>query len=82
MQMNVRGIHTELVTHDHAYTSVDVPWQMDDDGGEPLFRYLRGGGVRAFGRTIEETVRLRRQSRFLAVFGVLAVLWFLAWALP
>lgn len=82
MRENTHGIHTELVTHDHAYTSVDIPWQMDDDGGDPLFRYLRGGGVRAFGRTIHEAVRQRRQSRFLTVFGVLAFLWILVWALP
>ena len=74
-----KGIHTELVTHDHAYTAVDVPWQMDDDGGSPLYRYLRGGGVRAFGRTSHEAARARRQLRFLVVFGVLAVGWLLLW---
>ena len=70
------NIHTELVRHDHSYTSVDVPWQMDDEGDEKLFRYLRGGGVRAFGRTSHEAERIRRQSRFLAF------LWFLGWVLP
>ena len=42
----MRTIATELVKPRHAYTSEDVPWQMDDDGGSALFRYLRGGGVR------------------------------------
>jgi len=71
----IRGIHTELVTRDHAYTSVDVPWQIDGDGEKPLFRYLRGGGIRAFGRTSHEVARARRQARFLAIFSVLALLW-------
>ena len=76
---DIKGIHTELVTHDHAYTSVDVPWQMDEDGGSQLFRYLRGGGVRAFGRTSHQVARSRRQSRFLIVFAVLSLLWLILW---
>ena len=80
MEYDVKGIHTELVKHDHEYTSVDEPWQIDDDQrGSPLYRYLRGGGVRAFGRTVHQVARERRQTRFLAVFAVLAVVWFLLW---
>ena len=75
MQDEVRSVHTRLVTRDHAYTSVDVPWQIDDDGEKPLFRYLRGGGIRAFGRTSQEAARARRQMRFLVIFSVLALLW-------
>jgi hypothetical protein len=75
----VRTIATELVKPRHAYTSEDVPWQMDDDGGSALFRYLRGGGVRAFGRTSVQAARERRQSRFLILFGVAAAAWFLLW---
>jgi len=79
MATSPKGIHTELVTRSHDYTAVDVPWQMDNDGGTALFRYLRGGGVRAFGRTSHEVARLRRQARFLVIFGILAALWFLLW---
>ena len=75
----LKGIHTEIVTRSHSYTSVDVPWQIDDDGGAALFRYLRGGGVRAFGRTSHEVARSRRQTRFLVIFGLLAVVWFALW---
>jgi len=74
MQSDVKGIHTELVTRDHAYTSVDIPWQIDEDGA-PLFRYLRGGGVSAFGRPSHAVARSRRQTRFLVVFAVLAAVW-------
>lgn len=72
-------IRTELVTNDHAYTSVDVPWEIDTEPGRKLFRYLRSGGVRAFGCTSHEAARQRRQDRFFAVFAVLAAVWFLLW---
>lgn len=74
-----RRILTELVSTEHEYTSVDVPWQIDDGEGKKLFRYLRSGGVSAFGRTSHEMARSRRQTRFLVVFGVMAVVWFLLW---
>ena len=72
-------IRTELVTNDHAYTSVDVPWEIDTESGSKLFRYLRSGGVSAFGCTSHEAARLRRQGRFLLVFGGLATVWLLLW---
>jgi hypothetical protein len=75
----VRTVATELVKPRHAYTSEDVPWQIDDDGGSALFRYMRGGGVRAFGRTSAQAARAHRQSRFLAIFGVMSIVWLLLW---
>ena len=76
----VKGIHTELVQHDHAYTEVDVPWRIaEQDEAKPLFRYLRGGGVRAFGRTSHDAARSRRQTRFLVIFAVLAMGWLALW---
>ena len=74
-----KRIFTEFVSTEHEYTSVDVPWQIDDGEGKKLFRYLRSGGVSAFGRTSHEMARSRRQTRFLAVFGVLAAVWFILW---
>lgn len=73
---NLKGIHTKLVTRDHVYTAEDIPWQLDEDGGAALFRYLRGGGVRAFGCTSWEMARSRRQTRFLVIFSLLVVVWF------
>ena len=40
-----------------------------------LFRYLAGGGMRAFGRPSGHALQLRRQERFLWIAGVLAVFW-------
>jgi hypothetical protein len=74
-----KRILTELVSTDHEYTSVDVPWQIDDDEGKKLFRYLRSGGVSAFGCTSQEMARSRRQTRFLVVFGVMSAVWFVLW---
>ena len=79
MEHEVKGIHTELVSHDHEYTSVDVPWQMDDNGAPTLFRYLRGGGVKAFGLTSHQVARDRRQTRFLILFAVFAFVWLILW---
>jgi hypothetical protein len=74
-----RRICTELVTDDHAYTSVDVPWEIDADSGRKLFRYLRSGGVRAFGSTSDEAARSRRQTRFLIFFAAVFLFWFILW---
>ena len=66
----------------HAWTKVDVPWDMSEDRnvgnarfGWRLFHYLRGGGLKAFGSTSLKMMRERRQSRFLALSAVLFVLW-------
>lgn len=76
-----RDIHTELVTDDHEYTSVDVPWEMDAEGIPSLFRYLRSGGVQAFGTTSRAVARIRRQNRFLALFVVLFAVWLLLYVI-
>ena len=78
------AVRTSLVKRRHAYTGVDVPWSMDtpdESDVSPLFRYLRGGGVRAFGSTSEEAALDRRQTKFLAAAGVLAALWVALWFL-
>ena len=55
------ALRTALVKRRHAYTSTDIPWSMDvgaegessdlAKGNWRLFRYLSGGGMRAFGRS-------------------------------
>jgi len=80
-------IHPTLVTAAHSYTRSSDPWQMDrytDAHGETssgatygwrLFHYLSGGGMRTFGRTMEQDRRSRRQTRFLVFAAVLAAVW-------
>ena len=83
----MRNIHTSIVVNAHDYTRSKVPWQLDayqDAHGETtkgvrfgwkLFHYLAGGGMRTFGRTVQQEEQLARQNRFLAVAAVIAVLW-------
>ena len=82
------AIHTSIVGDAHAYTRSKVPWRLDtyrDAHGETskgqrfgwkLFHYISGGGMRTFGRTVQQEELGARQTRFLVVAGALAVLWF------
>lgn len=69
------AVRTSLVKRNHAYTSVDLPWEMDEEGDARLFRYLRGGGMRAFGTSSVQALRVRRQTRFLVFAGVALLVW-------
>lgn len=82
------AIRTKLVTRNHAYTSEDVPWELDvvndpqgteralgRSPGWRMFHYLSGGGLRAFGRSSAAALVYRRQDRFWYFFGALVALW-------
>ena len=69
------AIRTSLVKRRHAYTSVDIPWDVDESTEPQFLRYLRGGGMRAFSTTSARMVRSRRQTRFLYVAAAAFALW-------
>jgi len=71
------AIHTTGVTAAHDYTSAETPWIIDGEatGREKLVRYISAGGMRTFGRTVEQEIVRRKQRRFLALSAVLAVAW-------
>ena len=81
------ALRTALLKRRHAYTRTDIPWSLDVDAfKEPgadgadkvkwrLFHYLSGGGMRAFGRSSDQELLMRRQTRFLWFAAVLAVCW-------
>jgi hypothetical protein len=81
------NIHTSLVGTLHSYTQSKVPWRLDEYReaqcvttkgkrfGWKLFHYLSGGGMRTFGRTVQQEELGARQTRFLVVAGLLAALW-------
>lgn len=69
------SVRTSLVKRRHAYTSVDIPWDMDEATDSQFLRYLRGGGIRAFATSSAHAVRARRQTRFLYTAAILFVLW-------
>ena len=79
-------IYPELVRPAHEYTRSKLPWRLDVTGprkesraaaryGWKLFHYLSGGGMKCFGKTIEQEEAEARQSRFLAVMGAAAAVW-------
>ncbi len=75
--MTKSRVHTAVVAPAHAYTRSDSPWIMDADQSVygRLIHYISGGGMSTFGRTVRQEVMRRRQRRFLAFAGALAVVW-------
>lgn len=79
--------HTSVVRPAHAYTRSRLPWLMDVDTdadgetatgkkfGWKLFHYISGGGIRSFGRTVEQEEMDAKRTRFLASCSVAAVVW-------
>ena len=80
-------LHTQLVRSAHSYTRSEEPWRLEEYRGAggatasgtvygwKLFHYLSGGGMRAFGRTLRQDIRIRRQNRFLVIAALFAALW-------
>ncbi len=70
---------TSIVQAAHAYTRSHVPWKLDtSDQKKPsfkLFHYISGGGMKSFGRTIQQEEVSVRQTKFLIVSAVCGVLW-------
>ncbi len=81
------GIHTSIVGAAHSYTQSKTPWRLDEyqeahgetskgaKFGWKLFHYISGGGMRTFGRTVQQEELGARQNRFLVAAGVLAAVW-------
>lgn len=76
-----------VVKDAHAYTRSKIPWRIDTDHaayersmrekrfGWKLFHYISGGGMRTFGRTIQQEELRARQNRFLVLAALAALLW-------
>ena len=85
-------IPTSLVGVAHSYTRSKVPWRIDEYQeaygetskgkrfGWKLFHYISGGGMRTFGRTVQQEELGVRQSRFLLGAGIVAAAWLVLWA--
>ena len=71
------AIHTSVVTDAHAYTRSSCPWIIPERRSVcgKLVHYLAGGGMEAFGRTVQQEEVRRRQTRFVSVAAALAVGW-------
>ena len=68
------NIHLEALRPIHEYTRSEAPWKLEAYG-KKLFRYLSGGGMRVFGRTVEQEETDIKLNRFFAVMGTLAAIW-------
>lgn len=81
------AVRTRFVEDAHAYTHSRMPWRLEvnrDARGQTtkgkvfgwkLFHYLAGGGMKTFGRSVQQEETNARRNRFLTVAGVLGVVW-------
>ena len=70
-------IPTSMVEPAHGYTREKSPWIIDAPGtfGSRLVRYLAGGGLHTFGRTISQEMAHAKHRRFLLVAAAIAACW-------
>lgn len=68
-----------FVRRRHAYTSKEIPWDLDTESSSPLYKYLRGGGIKGFGASCDREILSRRQTRFFCVFAALFAIWLTLW---
>ncbi|MGN0855127.1 MAG: hypothetical protein ACI4R9_06375 [Kiritimatiellia bacterium] len=80
-------IRTSFVEDAHAYTRSRLPWRLEINRmahgqttkghvfGWKLFHYIAGGGMKTFGRSVQQEEANARRNRFLTVAGVLGALW-------
>ena len=83
------AIHTSIAGSLHSYTRSHTPWLFDENReakgetssgkkfGWRLFHYIAGGGMRTFGRSVQQEEADAKRNRFLLWSGVFAVIWFL-----
>jgi len=75
----MKKVHAELRDDAHAYTRSKSPWILGEHPSAygRLIHYISGGGMRVFGRTVGQEEARIRQTRFLIVSAVLALVWLL-----
>lgn len=75
--MKTSPVHTSIIGDAHAYTRSNTPWILSEAGTptRKLIRYISGGGMRAFGRTVRQEEVRRRHRTFVAVVAALTGLW-------
>ena len=75
----MKGLPTSLVEDAHGYTRSDVPWIVASGATayDKMIKYISGGGMKTFGRTVRQEEICRRQAKFLVVAAVLAAVWLL-----
>lgn len=81
------GIHTSIVGDAHAYTRSSTPWLLDENRSEKgvtskgkkfgwkLFHYISGGGIKSFGRTVQQEEADAKRDRFLLASAAIGAAW-------
>ena len=80
-------IPSSFASESPAYMRSKLPWRIEDASevsgvtasgrrfGGKLIHYLSGGGLKTFGRTVEQEEAEGRRFRFLVASGLLAAVW-------
>ena len=70
-------ITAEVIKPAHGYTREDSPWIIEgpDAFRCRLVRFLAGGGMHTFGRTISQEMARAKHRRFMFVVAAIAVCW-------
>ena len=70
-------IPTSVVEPAHGYTREKSPWIIEAPGTFRcrLVRFLAGGGMHTFGRTISQEIARAKHRRFLLVAAAVAACW-------
>lgn len=71
------GVLTSLRGDAHDYTRSKTPWILGDRVSPcgKLIKYLSGGGLKSFGRTVVQEEAHTKHVRFVTAASVFGVLW-------
>lgn len=72
----MNGVHTSFRADAHEYTRSKTPWILESCKSK-LLRYLSGGGLSVFGRTVGQEEARDRHFKFLVKAAVFGVVWLL-----
>ena len=75
--MSDEVIAAAVVKPAHGYTREDSPWIIEgpDAFRCRLVRFLAGGGMHTFGRTISQEIARAKHRRFMFATAAIAVCW-------
>ena len=62
-----------FVKSGHENENADIPWEFASIQNR-LVKYIAGGGMMAFGRTVTQERRDRNQNRLFYAFGIFLVI--------
>ena len=71
------GVHTSFRADAHSYTRSKTPWILGDNASsyDRLVHYLSGGGLKDFGRTVDQEEAHLKHVGFLIKAGLLGIAW-------